>query len=147
MNFRHFRFRLPNGYFYKVKRKIRNSLDFRETLIANEPIDVYYSTATWLNPHLIASKLDKDILRNVMLACDLAFDIDVNQNIKTLEDARQNAVALSDFLDSKGIGVRYFAFSGSKGFHIVCDDPWKATVYSPDFFNSSTASGPHVPEA
>jgi len=132
LNFRHFRFRLPNGHFYKVKRKIRDSSDFRESLIENEPLDVYYSTATWLNPHLIASKLDKDILKNVMLSCDLAFDIDVNKDIKTLEVARLQAVAINDFLDSKGIRVRYSAFSGSKGFHVVCDDPWSEEIAEED---------------
>lgn len=132
LNFRHFRFRLPNGSFYKVKRKIHDSSDFRETLIENEPLDVYYSTASWLNPHLIASKLDKDILKNVMISCDLAFDIDVNEDIKTLEDARVQAVAINDFLDSKGIKVRYSAFSGSKGFHVVCDDPWREEIAEED---------------
>ena len=132
LNFRHFRFRLPNGSFYKVRRKIRDSSEFRETLIENEPLDVYYSTASWLNPHLLASRLDKDILKNVMLACDLAFDIDVNEDIKTLEDARLQAVAINDFLDSKSIEVRYSAFSGSKGFHVVCDDPWREEIAEED---------------
>ena len=132
LNFRHFRFRLPDGYFYKVKRKIRCSLDLREALIENEPLDVYYSVATWLNPHLLASKLDKDILRNVILSCDLAFDVDVNEEIETLEEARTQAVALNDFLCSKGIEVRYNAFSGSKGFHVVCDDPWRGEAAEED---------------
>jgi DNA primase catalytic subunit len=132
LNFRHFRFRLPNGYFYKVKRKIRDSSDLREALIENEPLDVYYSVATWLNPHLLASKLDKDILKNVILSCDLAFDIDVNEEIESLEDARSQAVALNDFLGSKGILVRYNAFSGSKGFHVVCDDPWREEITEED---------------
>jgi DNA primase catalytic subunit len=128
LNFRHFRFRLPNNYFYKVKRKIRDSLDLREALIKNTPLDVYYSVATWLNPHLLASKLDKDILMNVILSCDLAFDIDMNEEIETLEEARFQAVALNDFLGSKGIEVRYNAFSGNKGFHVVCDDPWRGDI-------------------
>ena len=132
LNFRHFRFRLPNGSFYKVKRKIHDSSDFQKTLIENEPLDVYYSTASWLNPHLLASKLDKDILKNIMLACDLAFDIDVNEDVKTLEVARVHAVAINDFLDSKGIKVRYSAFSGSKGFHVVCDDPWREEIAEED---------------
>jgi DNA primase catalytic subunit len=125
VKFRHFRFRLCNGSFYKVKRKIRNNEDLREFLIEYTPLDVYYSTACWLNPHLIASKLDKDILRNVILSCDLAFDIDVNKDVKNLEEARINALKLSDFLLSEHIDIRYIAFSGSKGFHIICEDPWK----------------------
>ena len=132
LKFRHFRFRLPNGSFYKIKRKITNAQDLMPYLIEYSPLDVYYSTACWLNPHMIASKLDKDILRNIMLSCDLSFDIDVNKDIKNLEEARLNAVELSDFLSSRDIQPRYTAFSGSKGFHIVCDDPWKGQYIDMD---------------
>jgi len=126
VKFRHFRLRLLDGSFYKIKHKVNDSGDLRDFLIENTPLDVYYSTSTWLNPHLIASRLDKDILKNIYLGCDLSFDIDVSNKIKTLEDAQQEAIALKDFLDSKGFKVRYYAFSGSKGFHIVCDDPWRS---------------------
>lgn len=125
LKFRHFRLRLLDGYFYKVKRKLRSSEDLRKCLVENTPLDVYYSTATWLNPHLIASRLDSNILRNIYLSCDLSFDIDVSNKIKTLTEAKAQAVAVNDFIESKGFDVRYIAFSGSKGFHIVCDDPWK----------------------
>ena len=124
LKFRHFRLRLLDGYFYKVKRKLHNSEDLRKCLEENTPLDVYYSTAIWLNPHLIASRLDSNILRNIYLSCDLSFDIDVSNKIKTLTDAKTQAIAINDFLESKGFNVRYIAFSGSKGFHIVCDDPW-----------------------
>ena len=119
LNFRHFRYRLPNGSFYKVKKKIRNTHEFNKTLIETKPIDVYYSTATWLNPHIIGSKLEENILKNIMLSCDLSFDVDVNENINTLEDARLHSLAIIDYLDSVNIPTRYTAFSGSKGFHIV----------------------------
>lgn len=126
IKFRHFRLRLLNGSFYKIKHKIHNSEDLLESLAENTPLDVYYSTATWLNPHLIASRVDKDILRNIYLSCDLSFDIDVSTKIKTLTEAKTQAITLNDFLESKGFKVRYSAFSGSKGFHIVCDDPWRS---------------------
>jgi DNA primase catalytic subunit len=126
LKFRHFRLRLLDGYFYKIKRKLRTSEDLRKCLTDNTPLDVYYSTATWLNPHLIASRLDSNILRNIYLSCDLSFDIDVSNKIKTLTEAKTQAIMINDFLDSKGFNVRYIAFSGSKGFHIVCDDPWKS---------------------
>jgi len=128
VNFRHFRFRLADGSFYKVDRKIRDLGDLREHLTRKVPTDVYYSTACWLNPNLLGSRTDKDILKNVMISCDLAFDIDVSGEIKTLEDARQQSIALIDFLELRGISVRYSAFSGSKGFHVVCDDPWKDEI-------------------
>jgi DNA primase catalytic subunit len=128
VNFRHFRFRLVDGSFYKVDRKIRDLKDLREHLVMEAPTDVYYSTACWLNPHLLGSRTEKDILKNVMISCDLAFDIDVSREIRTLDDARLQALALFDFLESKGINIRYSAFSGSKGFHVVCDDPWNAEI-------------------
>jgi len=126
VRFRHFRLRLLDGSFYKIRHKIHNSEDLRDCLTLNTPLDVYYSTATWLNPHLIASRLDKDILKNIYISCDLSFDIDVSDKIKTLHEAKEQAIAVNDLLDSKGFRIRYRAFSGSKGFHIVCDDPWRS---------------------
>lgn len=125
VKFRHFRFRLLDGYFYKVKRKIRDSSDLQKCLAEVTPLDVYYSTACWLNPHLIASRLDKDILKNIYISCDLSFDIDVSNKVNNLVEAKHQAIAVNDFLAEKGFKIRYSAFSGSKGFHIVCDDPWK----------------------
>jgi hypothetical protein len=88
---------------------------------------VYYSTACWLNPHILGSRVEKDILKNLMISCDLAFDIDRGGKLK-LEDARQQAIRLNEFLKSKGISVRYSAFSGSKGFHVVSNDPWNDEI-------------------
>jgi DNA primase catalytic subunit len=127
LSFRHFRFRLEDGSFYKVKSKIRVPTDLREYLVRKAPLDVYYSTACWLNPHLLGSRIEKDVLKNLMISCDLAFDIDCGGKIG-LEDARQQAIAINEFLISKGIKVRYSAFSGSKGFHVVCDDPWAGQI-------------------
>lgn len=127
VKFRHFRFRLEDTSFYKVKCKIRDSRDLREHLVKKAPLDVYYSTACWLNPHILGSRVEKDILKNLMISCDLAFDIDRGGKLK-LEDARQQAIRMNEFLKSKGISVRYSAFSGSKGFHVVSDDPWNNEI-------------------
>jgi len=127
VKFRHFRFRLEDTSFYKVKCKIRDSRDLREHLIKKAPLDVYYSTACWLNPHILGSRVEKDVLKNLMISCDLAFDIDRGGKLK-LEDARQQAIRMNEFLKSKGISVRYSAFSGSKGFHVVSDDPWNDEI-------------------
>ncbi len=127
VKFRHFRFRLEDTSFYKVKCKIRDSRDLREHLVKKAPLDVYYSTACWLNPHILGSRVEKDVLKNLMISCDLAFDIDRGGKLK-LEGARQQAIGINEFLKSKGISVRYSAFSGSKGFHVVCDDPWNDEI-------------------
>jgi DNA primase catalytic subunit len=124
LKFRHFRLRLLDGTFHKVKQKIRTPQNLQKIIEDYTPLDVYYSTATWLNPHIIAGRLDKDILKNIYISCDLSFDIDISNQIKTLVEAKTQTLNLSDFLTTRGIRIRYYAFSGSKGFHIVCDDPW-----------------------
>jgi DNA primase catalytic subunit len=128
VNFRHFRFRLADGMFFKVKRRIRNLEDLREQLVNTVPFDVFYSTACWLNPHQLGSKVGKEILKNIMISCDLVFDIDVDAEVESLEDARKQAVMLYGYLRSRKIDVRYLAFSGSKGFHVVCNDPWGSVI-------------------
>lgn len=125
LNFRHFRFRLENGSFYKVRRKIRKLEALRKYLVRMTPLDVYYSAACWLNPELLASRVNREVLKNIMLSCDLAFDIDIGEELKTLDDARKQTVILTEFLTSEGIEIRYRSFSGSKGFHVICEDPWK----------------------
>ena len=132
LKFRHFRFRLLDGTFHKVKKKIRSPQALQKCIEDYTPLDIYYSTATWLNPHIIAGRLDKDILKNIYISCDLSFDIDVSNQIKTLTAAKTQTIALSDFLKTKGIRIRYYAFSGSKGFHIVCDDPWASEENEPE---------------
>jgi DNA primase catalytic subunit len=124
LRFRHFRLRLLDETFHKVKRKINSSKELQKYLIDYVPLDVYYSTAKWLNPHLIASRLDKDILKNIYLGCDLSFDIDVSHKLNSLEDARRESLKLHDLISGKGFKMRYAAFSGSKGFHLVYEDPW-----------------------
>ena len=125
VKFRHFRFRLTDASFYKVPRKIRSCSSLKKHLLSTLPLDVYYSTACWLNPHKIASRTDGRIIKNIMISCDLVFDIDVNgEEIQNLEQAKEQAILLKSFLISKGFGFRYLAFSGSKGFHVVSSDPW-----------------------
>ena len=125
INFRHFRFRLAGGFFYKIIRKIRTWKDLKKQLLNTLPLDVYYSTSCWLNPHKIGVRTEENLLENIMISSDLVFDIDVNgEEIRNLEQARKQAISLKNFLISKHIGIRYLAFSGSKGFHVVCNDPW-----------------------
>jgi len=125
INFRHFRLRLADGTFYKIARKIRSWKDLKQQLLNNLPLDVYYSSSCWLNPHKLGSRTEGKILKNIMISCDLVFDVDVNgEQIQSLEQARKEAVSIENFLLSKKINTRYLAFSGSKGFHVVSNDPW-----------------------
>ena len=101
VNFRHFRFRLADGMFFKVRRRIREWRDLREQLVNVVPFDVFYSTACWLNPHQLGSRIEKDILKNIMISCDLAFDVDVDAETKSLENARKQVIMLQEFLGSR----------------------------------------------
>lgn len=125
INFRHFRFRLADGLFYKVPRKIRVWSDLKKQFLKKLPFDVYYSVACWLNPHKLGSRTQGKILENIFISSDLVFDIDVNgEEIQNLEQARKQAIGLKNLLISKDFDVRYLAFSGSKGFHVVSNNPW-----------------------
>jgi hypothetical protein len=69
---------------------------------------------------------------NLFLFSDLAFDIDgKDYRRKSLEKARKETLKLIDFLKDHNIAVKYIAFSGSKGFHVVCKDPFNRSIEDP----------------
>ena len=127
INRRHFRFLLPNGRFFKIKDAIRSPKDLQRWLIKLQPLDVYYSTSTYLDPTSVASRPKKSTdywgPGNVILGHDVAFDLDRRPlSIFNLERARKDAVRLLDLLSDQNYPLKYAAFSGSKGFHLVFDD-------------------------
>ena len=128
LNKRHFRFLLPNGRFYKIKDVIRTPDDLQRWLVRLKPLDVYYSTSTYLNPTSVATRPRKATdywgPGNVILANDIAFDLDRRPlSVHNLERARKDAVRLLDLLVERGYRCKYAAFSGSKGFHLLFEDP------------------------
>lgn len=136
LNKRHFRFLLPNGRFFKIKDVIRSSSDLQGWLLKMKPLDVYYSTSTYLNPTAVAPRpknsMDYWGPGNVVLSHDVAFDIDRQPlSLSNLERARKDAVQLLDFLTERKYPLKYVAFSGSKGFHLIFDDVDKSI--EPDF--------------
>jgi hypothetical protein len=127
INRRHFRLLLPNGRFFKVKDAIRSAKDLQRWLVKLQPSDVYYSTATYLDPTSVATRPKKSTdywgPGNVILGHDVAFDIDRRPlSIFNLERARKDAVRLLDLLSDRHYPLKYAAFSGSKGFHMVFGD-------------------------
>jgi DNA primase catalytic subunit len=127
LNKRHFRFLLPNGRFFKIKDVIRSSSDLQRWLLKMKPLDVYYSTSTYLNPTDVAPRPKNSTdywgPGNVVLSHDVAFDIDRQPlSLFNLERARKDAVQLLDFLTNRNYPLKYVAFSGSKGFHLIFDD-------------------------
>jgi len=66
------------------------------------------------------------------LSSDIVFDIDRSPfSISNLELARQDTLRLVTFCDENHLTVKYIAFSGSKGFHVVCTDPLRYDDPSP----------------
>lgn len=127
VNRRHFRLLLPNGRFHKVKDIIRSPEDLQERLVKLRPLDVYYSTSTYLNPTLVAPRPKRSTdywgPGNIVLRNDLSFDLDRQPlSLLNLERARKDAVALLDAMSAQGHELKYAAFSGSKGFHLIFAD-------------------------
>jgi DNA primase catalytic subunit len=56
VNFRHFRFHMADDSFYKVPRKIWQWIDLKKHFLEKIPMDVYYSSACWLNPQKLGSR-------------------------------------------------------------------------------------------
>jgi hypothetical protein len=120
---RHFRILLPCGTFFKVQDRIRDAATLQQWLIRYRPSDVYYSTSCWLAPESLGRRERTPLSGNIFLSSDIVFDIDQSPySIANLECARQNTLRLIALCADQHIPVKYIAFSGSKGFHVVCSD-------------------------
>jgi DNA primase catalytic subunit len=126
LSHRHFRFMLNGGRFLKINDRIRNEDVLKKWLVRYSPSDVYYSTSCWLKPEILGRREKTPLAANIFLSSDIVFDIDRSPFSKrNLEKARIETLRLIDFIDSVGrdnYEIRYIAFSGSKGFHVVCND-------------------------
>ncbi|MGA2122396.1 MAG: hypothetical protein ABSG49_10220 [Methanoregula sp.] len=92
-------------------------------LIRYRPYDGYYSTSCWLVPENLGRRERTPVSDNIFLSSDIVFDIDRSPfSFFTLDQAREDALNLLDFCHDHNLPVKYIAFSGSKGFHIVCRD-------------------------
>jgi hypothetical protein len=126
LRFRHFRLLQPHGPFLKVRDRIRNAETLRRWLIRYRPIDVYYSASCWLSPESLGRRGKTPLSSNIFLSSDIVFDIDRESfGIASIESARRDTLRLIQFCQSAGIQVKYIAFSGSKGFHVSCRDPYR----------------------
>ncbi len=121
---RHFRILLPGGTFLKVHDRIRDGATLQQWLVRYRPSDVYYSTSCWLSPENIGRREKTPLSANIFLSSDIVFDIDRSPfSLKNLELARRDTLELLGFCADRNFPVKYIAFSGSKGFHVVCSDP------------------------
>lgn len=117
---------LPNGSFHKVQDRIRTGETLQRWLIRYRPADVYYSTSCWLSPQSVGRREKTPLSDNIFLFSDIVFDIDRSPfSSANLELARHDALKVIRFCADQAILIKYIAFSGSKGFHVVCKDPQK----------------------
>ncbi len=129
---RHFRFLLPRGTFLKLQDRIRSEEVLRKWLVRYRPSDVYYSTSCWLVPENLGRRERTPLSDNIFLSSDIVFDIDRSPFcVENLDLARQDTLRLLRFCDESRLAVKYIAFSGSKGFHVICADPRRYTDPSP----------------
>jgi len=129
---RHFRLFLQNGRFLKIDERIRDTTRLRTWLVRFAPRDVYYSVSCWLNPEVLGSRYGTPLTSNILLSSDLIFDIDRPPfTIRNLEDAKNDTLRLLEFLCENNYTIRYCAFSGSKGYHVVAHDPERYPCPSP----------------
>lgn len=123
ISFRHFRFLLPCGTFLKVPDRIRDGRTLQGWLVRYRPSDVYYSTSYWLAPEKIGRREGTPLSQNIFLSSDIVFDIDRTPfSHESLDSARNDTLRLVAFCVENNLPVRYIAFSGCKGFHVVCSD-------------------------
>jgi hypothetical protein len=129
---RHFRILLPRGIFLKLQDRIRSGEVLRRWLVRYRPSDVYYSTSCWLVPEHLGRRERTPLSDNIFLTSDIVFDIDRSPfSTGHLELARQDTLRLLEFCDDNNLTVKYTAFSGSKGFHVICADPRRYDNPSP----------------
>jgi len=124
--FKHFRFKLADGSWRKVKERISNIDDLKKQIIKIGALDIYYSTAYWLNPHKVSTKKGPRhymVADNVIFGQDLIFDVDAEEPLtdKGLDLARKSANNIYEGMKnySDEYKFEYFAFTGLKGFRLV----------------------------
>lgn len=136
---RHFRILLPRGTFFKIPDRIRNPATLQRWLVRYRPTDVYYSTSCWLAPENLGRREGTPLSDNIFLSSDIVFDIDRSPfSCENLEDARRDTIRLVEFCRREALPVKYIAFSGSKGFHVVCSDTGRYDSFDP-FFREDSA--------
>jgi hypothetical protein len=123
LSHRHFRILLPRGSFFKIPDRITSSATLQTWLARYRPSDVYYSTSCWLAPENLGRREGTPLSANIFLSSDIVFDIDRSPfSHANLDEARKDTLRLLAFCRENELPVRYIAFSGSKGFHVICTD-------------------------
>jgi hypothetical protein len=129
-----FRWRTNDNRWLTAKRRVRDQASFLKAIGNTAPRDVYVSTASWLNPIDLPRLRDNPEHYPVLLDHFVVFDIDVSPfSIESLEKAQSIARGLMEWLEEhENLTLRSVSFSGSKGFHLIYDDPDRDAFALPD---------------
>ena len=129
-----FRWRTNDNRWLTAKRRVRDHASFLKAIGMSAPRDVYVSTASWLNPIDLPRLRDNPEHYPVLLDHFVVFDIDVAPfSIENLTKAQSISCELMGWLDEhETLRLRSISFSGSKGFHLIYDDPDRDAFALPD---------------
>ena len=129
-----FRWRTNDNRWLTAKRRVRDHASFLKAIGMSAPRDVYVSTASWLNPIDLPRLRDNPEHYPVLLDHFVVFDIDVAPfSIENLTKAQSISCELMGWLEKhENLILRSVSFSGSKGFHLIYDDPDREAFALPD---------------
>ena len=128
VGFRHLRGKRFDGRWVKSRHRVRTLHAVAQWAAQEGIIDLYYSVATWMNPHKLGPRGTSGTWRvahNCPYSHDLVFDIDAKHPITDagLEAARAIAGHLAALLHTDTQYVwQYAAFTGYKGFRLAYTD-------------------------
>jgi len=119
-----FRWRCFDGSWRKSKRRISSIDTFRKSIKRDNPTDIYFSTASWLDPVNLPRLADDTKPHPILLNHLIVFDIDFTPlSLENLEQARLTTLELHKWIAKNyEYELLSISFSGSKGFHLFYND-------------------------
>ena len=120
-----FRWRCSDGSWRKSKRRISSQNSFRKAIAKDNPSDIYFSTASWLEPIDLPNLNDETRPHPILLNHLIVFDIDFAPlSLDNLDQARLTTLNLHKWIQKNyDYELMSISFSGSKGFHLFYNDP------------------------
>ena len=120
-----FRWRCSDGRWRKSKRRISSQNSFMKAIAKDNPSDIYFSTASWLEPIDLPNLNDETRPHPILLNHLIVFDIDFAPlSLDNLEQARLTTLNLHKWIQKNyDYELMSISFSGSKGFHLFYNDP------------------------
>jgi len=130
-----YRWRTITGRWMTAKRRVKDHRTYLKACGKRFPMDMYVSTAAWLDPTNLPRIRDKSRPHPILLNHWIVFDIDMRPfSQRRLEAARKAACELMDWM-TENEPERIFShvsFSGGKGFHIFYRDDDRSLFSIPE---------------